>query len=256
MSRERRPGDAGSLILVNGDNPGNGGPFPSGLAQVGPESDGVQMERRAAALLNQLMNDLHGWGQIAAVSGWRSREQQQALWEETLRQRGREFAARYVARPGCSEHETGLAVDLGLRQGIMDPICPEFPEFGICRAVREAAPRYGFILRYPKGKEHLTGIAWEPWHFRYVGIPHARIITMLGLALEEYLEMLRQYPTGERAFRFRTERYVFSISYLADAGAPGELPPAPWLISGDNCGGRIVTAWTDREAKPWASENS
>ena len=72
----------------------------------------------------------------------------------------------------------------------MDFICPEFPYDGICGHFRALAPDYGFILRYTKEKEAITGISEEPWHFRYVGVPHARIITDRGLCLEEYWEEL------------------------------------------------------------------
>lgn len=83
-------------------------------------------------------------------------------------------------------HETGLAIDVGKELEEVDFICPEFPYEGVCQIFRELAPMYGFIERYPKGKEAVTGIAKEPWHFRYVGYPHARIIQNLGMTLEEY----------------------------------------------------------------------
>ena len=239
----------GNLLLVNRANPCCRELRPEQLAPVGPGSDGVRMERQAAALLDRLVGDLHGWGQVAAISGWRSGEEQRQLWENSNRANGEAFTHQYVAPPGCSEHLTGLAVDLGLRRGNMDPICPDFPDMGICRAIRMAAPRYGFILRYPRGKEHITGIAWEPWHFRYVGIPHAEIITLLDATLEEYLELLRQYPAGQREFRFRAENYAFRVSYLPDAADDARLPDAPYLVSGDNCGGRILTTWDDGEVK-------
>ena len=129
-----------------------------------------------------------GEGQIVPVSGWRSREEQQRIWDDTLAKEGEAFTRQYVACPGCSEHQTGLAIDLGLAAPHIDFIRPDFPDTGVCRAFREQAGKYGFILRYPAGKEHITGIAHEPWHFRYVGTPHSAIMTRLGLTLEEYLE--------------------------------------------------------------------
>ena len=85
-----------------------------------------------------------------------------------MRESGRKFTETYVAVPGHSEHETGLAIDLGLKQDVIDFIRPEFPYEGICQRFRQLAPKYGFIERYPKGKEEVTGIGQEPWHFRYV----------------------------------------------------------------------------------------
>ena len=100
----------------------------------------------------------------------------------------RAFLAPFCkARPGCSEHETGLAIDLGENVPELDFIRPSFPDTGICGTFRARAAEFGFILRYPKGKEAVTGIGWEPCHFRYVGVPFAREIADRGLTLEEYL---------------------------------------------------------------------
>lgn len=234
----------GTLVLVNGSHPCPETAATS-LVPVGPAGDGARMERRAAALLEQLITAAGGWGQIAAVSGWRSRQEQAALWEQSLREHGADFTARFVARPGHSEHETGLAVDLGLRGTALDPICPEFPPDGVCGNVRRLAARYGFVLRYPGGKEHITGIAREPWHFRYVGIPHAEIMERLSLTLEEYLGMLRRYPFGEKPFAFRSGAFRFAVAYLPDSEA-GAAPPH-CLQSGDNDGGIILTTWDPLE---------
>ena len=109
------------------------------------------------------------------------------IYTDSLRENGPEFTAKFVAMPGHSEHLTGLAIDLGLRQPKIDFIRPAFPYEGICQKFRELAPAYGFIERYPKGKEHITGIAHEPWHFRYVGTPYSETMAFKGMTLEEYL---------------------------------------------------------------------
>ena len=93
-----------------------------------------------------------------------------------------------MALPGCSEHQTGLAIDLGLRGPEVDFLCPDFPYTGPCGDFRRLAADYGFVERYPAGKEPITGIAHEPWHFRYVGVPHAERMAAMGLVLEEYWE--------------------------------------------------------------------
>ena len=99
-----------------------------------------------------------------------------------------------VAKPHCSEHQSGLAVDLARDQPEIDPLCPEFPTYGICGLFRKRAAAFGFIERYPRGKESVTKIGYEPWHFRYVGFPHSVLIQRNGLCLEEYLTQLKQYP--------------------------------------------------------------
>lgn len=88
---------------------------------------------------------------------------------------------------GAVNTRTGLAIDLGENVPELDFIRPSFPDTGICGTFRARAAEFGFILRYPKGKEAVTGIGWEPWHFRYVGVPFAREIADRGLTLEEYL---------------------------------------------------------------------
>ena len=111
----------------------------------------MKLQRRAVILLNELMEKLHGWEHIVPVSAWRPHKEQQNIWDTSMRKSGREFTETYVAVPGHSEHETGLAIDLGLKQDVIDFIRPEFPYEGICQKFRQLAPKYGFIERYPKG---------------------------------------------------------------------------------------------------------
>lgn len=96
----------------------------------------------------------------------------------------REEAARWVARPGTSEHETGLAVDI-VDKGyqILDRKQEQTP---VQQWLMEHCVRYGFILRYPTDKSELTGIGYEPWHYRYVGPEAAAAIMEQGICLEEY----------------------------------------------------------------------
>ena len=120
------------------------------------------------------------------------------------------FRSTYVALPGHSEHESGLAVDLGLKKDVIDFIRPDFPYDGICGVFRELAPDYGFIERYPRGKEAVTGIGHEPWHFRYIGTPHARILTESGLVLEEYAaQFSAEEGNVERVYRKRATCETF-----------------------------------------------
>ena len=175
-----------SLILVNGQH-AYLSDAEQDLIPVHENYPDILLEREAVCALSRIMEQLGGWTSIVPVSGWRSLEEQIELYEESLRENGPEFTKKFVALPGHSEHQTGLAIDLGLRQPEIDFICPAFPYEGICQKFRELAPAYGFIERYPKGKEHITGIAHEPWHFRYVDRPHSEIMAFQGLTLEEYL---------------------------------------------------------------------
>lgn len=231
---------SGLLVLVNAEHPIRRRERPV-LAPAAPGSD-VLLDTRAAAMLTGLISRLGAAGEIVPVSGWRSMREQREIWDVSMAENGTEFTRKYVALPGCSEHQTGLAIDLALRSDNIDFIRPDFPYDGICGRFRALAADYGFIERYQAGKEHITGIAAEPWHFRYVGRPHARLMSDNGLCLEEYVELLRSYPYPERLLETRGGVYEADVGF-AFAKSKLELPDAPYQISGNNVDGYIYTLW-------------
>ena len=101
--------------------------------------------------------------------------------------KGNESSVHWIAPPGASEHQTGLALDVSC-QAVDYQLDERFGETREGRWLKRCAPLYGFILRYPKGKEHITGYGWEPWHIRYVTRSLALYLTLTGLTLEEYYE--------------------------------------------------------------------
>ena len=116
---------------------------------------------------------------IDIMSGYRDYFYQDKLYNKSLKEKGFAYTFRKIAKAGCSEHQTGLAVDLCVYR---DGKCYIEEEW-----LRENAYRYGFILRYPRGLEDITGYDYEPWHYRYVG-QIANDIYFNNLTLEEYLE--------------------------------------------------------------------
>lgn len=231
---------SGLLVLVNAEHPIRRRERPV-LAPAAPGSD-VLLDTRAAAMLTGLISRLGAAGEIVPVSGWRSMREQREIWDGSMAENGTEFTRKYVALPGCSEHQTGLAIDLALRSDNIDFIRPDFPYDGICGRFRALAADYGFIERYQAGKEHITGIAAEPWHFRYVGRPHARLMSDNGLCLEEYVELLRSYPYPERLLETRGGVYEADVGF-ACGKSELEPPDAPYQISGNNVDGYIYTLW-------------
>ena len=231
----------GPLLLVNRDHPLQSGALQPKLLTVGQYEGPVQMEYTAAKLLRGCLEAVGAMAQVVTVSGWRSNAQQQQIWDDTLAQNGAAFTNQYVALPGCSEHQSGLAVDLGHAAGPLDFIRPAFPYSGICGEFRQSATRYGFIERYQKGKESLTGIAPEPWHFRYVGAPHAMLLHQNGLCMEEYFDFLRAAPCNCSL----PDGRAVSVRYVAATGQQTciELESSCCQISGDNVGGFVVTEW-------------
>lgn len=230
----------GLLILVNAEHPIQHMERPV-LAPAVPGSD-ILLDTRAAAMLSGVISRIGAAGEIVPVSGWRSEAEQREIWDGSMRESGEEFTRKYVALPGCSEHQTGLAIDLALRADSIDFIRPEFPYDGVCGRFRALAADYGFVERYQGGKEGVTGIAAEPWHFRYVGRPHARIMCEMGLCLEEYVEYLRAYPYPERLLEVRGEVYEAEVGFAGARDALG-LPDAPYQVSGNNVDGYIYTLW-------------
>lgn len=119
-------------------------------------------------------------------SGFRDYETQEVIYNRYVANDGKANADRYSARPGHSEHQTGLAIDLN---GVSD----SFGDTPTGKWVAAHCHEYGFILRYPKGKEAQTGYMYEPWHIRYVGKTAAANIAASGLCLEEYYGITSEY---------------------------------------------------------------
>lgn len=239
----------GSLLLVNADYPLRE-TAEERLLPVDAEYPNVLLMREAVYILHQIFVKLHCRDRIVPVSGYRSAEEQTEIFRSSLRDNGEEFTRKYVAVPNHSEHQTGLAIDLGLKQEVIDFIRPEFPYEGICGRFRAAAPEYGFIERYPKGKEEVTGIGHEPWHFRYVGYPHSEIMSEQGLALEEYMTFIKQFSC-ENPLRWRRgsrETEVFYVKAFQTGTTMITLPEdSLYRISGNNMDGWIVT-WSGQQS--------
>lgn len=122
---------------------------------------------------------------LMLVSGYRSFADQQAVYQSFVAQDGQAKADATSARPGHSEHQTGLAADFGT----IDRKCELETCFGDTNAAKwlvTHAPKYGFILRYPKGSQHIVGYEYEPWHFRYVGKDLAAEVNRTNKTLEEF----------------------------------------------------------------------
>ena len=240
----------GNLILVNHQFPLVEFPDLKDMVPLMDKMPEIRMEATAANLLLSLLEYIHCNNEIIAVSGFRTKEEQETIWKDTLKASGSEFTRKFVAIPGCSEHQTGLAVDLAENEEPVDSVCPSFPDTGIFHKFREAAPRYGFIERYLAGKELVTGIGAEPWHFRYVGYPHSVIIEKEHMVLEEYISFLKENTNFEAPYIYGTSKTDIEISYIP---LSDECPMilnvpdiSPYMISGTNEGGIILSVWREK----------
>ena len=160
------------ILIVNKKHP-----IPSDFAS-GEDPEAGQKIRELIADMQS-----NGYNIASNYSGYRSHAYQTNLYNNYVQQSGKEAADTYSARPGYSEHETGLCFDLIDGNGALVESAPE------AKWIKENAHKYGFILRYPEGKEDITGYMHEPWHLRYVGKSVAKKIYENNLTLEEYLNV-------------------------------------------------------------------
>lgn len=176
------------LTLVNEWNP-----LPNDYqADLVETEGGERVDARIYEPLTEMLEDAReaNWDQLPmVVSGYRTTEKQQQLYEEktdTYRQQGysdadaETMAKKWVAMPGYSEHQLGLAVDIN------------GATYDLYLWLQENSYKYGFIFRYPGHKTELTGVAEEVWHYRYVGAEAATEIYEQGICLEEYVERMNQ----------------------------------------------------------------
>lgn len=180
------------LVLVNNKNPMDEGYVPE-LTELEPE---YSVDSRIAEEAKQMLRDADEAGmRIDICSAYRSVERQEQVFNESLEERldrGMDYWDAFadnrlsVAEPGTSEHALGLALDLISNQYTeLDEGQENTKE---AKWLKENCHKYGFILRYPPEKTDITGIIYEPWHYRYVGVEDATKIMELGVTLEEYLE--------------------------------------------------------------------
>ena len=162
-------------------------------------NDQQSVDQRAYQALQKMLEDAKKEGlNIIVCSSYRTYDKQKQLFvnkvSEYLKKgysynEAQDKASMWVAKPNTSEHQLGLAVDLVSRDNQRLDKSQEKTEEQ--RWLMENCQRYGFILRYPSDKSNLTGVNYEPWHYRYVGKEHAKKITRQGICLEEYLDNLK-----------------------------------------------------------------
>lgn len=177
-------------LIVNRDFPLSPHYIPDSLIEpcipfLAPAGDERRfLDANAAQAVQQLFShaSCEGFG-LMAISGYRSYKRQTVLYEDALKRK-----SDAVAPPGTSEHQTGLALDISC-SSIMFELEETFADTPEGKWLKRHAPLHGFILRYPKGKETITGYPYEPWHIRYIGKTLALYLSLTGLTLEEYHQL-------------------------------------------------------------------
>lgn len=196
ISSKSAPGSAAaatSVLLVNKSNKLSRSYIPEDL--VTPKVEFIsfadpsvkKMDSEAAEALEKLFDAAYADGiSLLAVSSYRNYDYQKMLYNNKVKAAGKAEADKYVAQPGASEHQTGLAMDvLSTEYSSLDE------GFGNTQAykwLKENCADYGFIIRYPKDKANITKYNFEPWHIRYVGLTASKEIMDNEITLEEYLK--------------------------------------------------------------------
>jgi len=184
----------GNLLLVNREYAIASDYVPGDLVKPNVRGTGehAMMRAEAAAALEEMFaaaQEEAGY-QLLPISGFRSYGRQASIHERKIKSVGRKAALRVSAPPGCSEHQLGLAMDLGCKG--KTGLTASFGDTPEGRWVAENCWRFGFIIRYKAEWEEVTGYMYEPWHVRYVGREHAQRIFEMDIPLEYYIAQLRQ----------------------------------------------------------------
>ena len=159
------------------------------------DGDGM-FDRRAADALMEFVEAARDQGLDAYLtSTYRSYESQTYLYDLKVEEYGEDEAKTVVAIPGTSEHQTGLAADI--TDEYYDTMNESLEQTDLFQWMSKHCQEYGFIVRFPKNKEDITGIIYEPWHFRYVGKEAAEYIVANDLCLEEFVAMYKEIGTAE-----------------------------------------------------------
>lgn len=182
------------LVLVNKENSLPEEYNPDDLVKLtikavpSVTNEEMMMRKEAAKALEDLVKNAKSEGiDLYCVSGYRSYSTQNKIYLDRIKTQGQKEADKYVAYPGQSEHQTGLAVDISDQTAVNESQAVDFSKTKEGIWLKNNVQNFGFIIRYPAGKEDITGYNYEPWHVRFVGVKAAKEIKSKDIVLEEYL---------------------------------------------------------------------
>ena len=214
-------------------------------------STALKLDAEALDALNTMFDAYYaetGNRDYQVTQASRTFEEQKSIYDSYLKTYGAEQGALLAAQPGYSEHHSGYAIDMNVytSAGISHSLATAGEVDPIYSWIYENAAKYGFVERYPEGKTTVTGITYEPWHFRYVGRGHAAYMVENDLVLEEYIALLYKYPYDGEHLTFSYDGVSYEV-FFVPFGAETEAAEitlradATYTISGNNWDGVIVT---------------
>ena len=204
----------------------------------------VALNKSAIMALNSLLEafkEATGHSDIIIVDGHRTYEMQKIVLDAKIDQYGEEQGRRIATEPGASEHHTGYALDLSL---FINGRQEEYFGQGVYDWITKNCYKYGFVIRYAQDKTDITGIDYEPWHLRYVGIPHAYYMTLSNLSLEEYADRLSYYPIESDRLTISAPNGTYEVYScpVSENGGQIKVPKdKEYTLSGNNKGYVVVT---------------
>lgn len=226
----------GNLLLVNSQHPVHNESIKSDVINLSAREELVKgyrvfnsetfLSEDIASKFSDMVLDAEedGVSNFLITSGFRGLDEQAELYQE--------MGSNRAMPAGYSEHNLGLSLDVGSTQGKME-VAPEG------EWIAENAWKYGFTLRYPEDKTDVTGIMNEPWHIRYVGLPHSAIMKEMNFVLEEYIDYLKEQKYISATVNGQNyEVYYYPVTENTTINVPADLR---YEVSGDNTDGVIVT---------------
>ncbi len=187
------------------------------------EDEKRYLRKEAAHALERMFEQADKEGiYLEAVSGFRSYGRQQLLFRNNLRRNGLEYTSLYSAMPGRSEHQTGWAMDI-TSNSVDNKLSSKFGETVEGKWVEKNCYKFGFVIRYPKGKEDITGYAYEPWHIRYVGYNLARFLYDNDLTLDQYYGYVLDKDAIYEREKAYYDKYMASLKTEPPVGTKNPL---------------------------------
>ncbi len=239
----------GTLILVNATNKYKFSEeinlvtvYSQKTDKYGVKDTLIKVQDYVMEPLNRMLDDFykeHKNKTLNIISCHRTFEYQENLLNEKTKEVGAAEAATWVAQPGASEHHTGLAMDFSIYNS-KSKTGASYDGSGDFEWIKKNCHKYGFIVRFDEAKKDITGISNEPWHFRYIGLPHSALVSEKGFCYEEYIDYLRQFPyEGEHlTANVEGKNYEIFFTNKTDIKVPKN---SVYNISGNNVDGFIVT---------------
>lgn len=252
VTRKRREIYKGNLQLINGSN-----------ACLFRETDrlidvktnknksyklmekSMKLNKEMVNALNTMMKDFEkvtGKHDMILTSGYRTLADQGEVLQEKINLIGEKDALDWAMLPGYSEHHSGYAVDMSIYTDEGNYV--KYKGQGDYAWINENCYKYGMIRRYTEEKEEITGVLDEQWHYRYIGVPHAYIVTAKKFCLEEYMDYLKQFTFDKEHLMVECAAGKYEIYFVPSEGKETSVPipgDKAYTISGNNVDGFIVT---------------